>query len=68
MVERWQIPTLPPNLTHACKQMDENYGSGDLEIIALVHGQNMEEAGKCRERHAGILEAFDAMRQANDLR
>lgn len=66
MVDRYLIPTLPPNLTNPCKPMDENYGSGDLEIIALVHGQNMEEAGKCRERHAGILEAFEAMRQVND--
>jgi len=42
--------------------MNDNYGPGDLETIAMVHGENMEEAGKCHSRHTALVELLESLR------
>lgn len=32
-----------------------DYASGDIEEIALVHGRNMTDAGICRARHNALV-------------
>ena len=35
----------------------------DIEGMALVHGVNMESAGKCRARQWAILDIIDALEE-----
>jgi len=35
----------------------------DIEGIAMVHGLNMENAGKCRARQAAILDIIETLEE-----
>ena len=35
----------------------------DIQGMALVHGVNMENAGKCRARLAGVLSIIDQLEE-----
>jgi hypothetical protein len=45
-----------------CKDMQE-YPSGDVEEIALVHAGNMELAGICRVRHNAVVKRLNELGQ-----
>ena len=33
----------------------EEYPTGDIEQVLLIHGHNMEAAGICKQRHAALV-------------
>lgn len=52
------------NLLSECRPFEE-YPSGDIEQILLIHGHNMQDAGLCRARHNALV-AFIKKKQAED--
>ncbi len=53
------MPQIPASLRIRCSYM-ELYPS-DIEGMAIVHGVNMENAGKCRARQDGILTVIERL-------
>ncbi len=45
-----------------CKDMQE-YPSGDIEEIAMIHAENMKNAGICRTRHGAIVDRLNEIDQ-----
>lgn len=39
------------------------YPTSDIATIALVHGENMEAAGICRQRHAALVDYLESYGQ-----
>lgn len=64
-METTRVPDLPPNLTLPCKPM-QHADSALLEEILQTHTDNMESAGRCRERHGAILELFEELEAAQE--
>jgi len=50
-------------MTH-CKDMKE-YTSGDIEVIAITHAENMGNAGVCRARHNAMVDRLKEIENGN---
>lgn len=55
------MPQIPASLRISCQEM-QLYPS-DIEGMAIVHGINMENAGKCRVRHTAILKIISQLEE-----
>ena len=53
------MPPLPTLLMQECKTLNE-YPSGNIEQIAIVHGQNVLIASTCRARHNALVKFLEA--------
>lgn len=55
------MPKIPASLRIRCADM--SLYPPDIEGMALVHGVNMENAGKCRSRQWAILDIIEALEE-----
>ncbi len=55
------MPKIPASLRIRCADMQ--LYPPNIEGMALVHGVNMENAGKCRARLAGILSIIEQLEE-----
>jgi hypothetical protein len=53
-VTEYKLPPLPTLLMSECKALSE-YSSGDIEVIAITHGHNVQDASVCRARHNALV-------------